>query len=347
MYPTSLELKQKWIALKDKNPLLRIRDAAKILKVSEVELLATGCEGNVTRLEHDKIRDILKELPKLGPVMSLTRNEYVVHELKGTYEKPHITEGKVGFFSGYIDLRILFDAWASAFAVRDTINGDALYSLQFFAKDGEAIHKIYLNNQSDHKLYEHLLKEYSAQNQSCSQEVLQKKPITIKNLDKEDKEIEEFGKEWLAMKDVHDFNPLCRKYGLTKWQALHMAPKNMAYKLPPKVAREVITLAQKREIPIMIFVGNQGMVQIYSGLIKRCCDQKGWFNVLDERFNLHLYEAGIHEVWLSYRPTRGNLLSTIECYDAHGQVVMQFFGSGKSDTDELPQWKALTSELIS
>lgn len=347
MYKTSLELKEKWETLKNKDPLLRIRTAAEMLKVSEAELLATGCGAQVIRLQSEQIRNILKEIPKLGPVMALTRNEYVVHELKGTYENPHITEGKIGFFSGYIDLRMLFDAWASAFSVSETIREKTLCSFQFFDKSGEAIHKIYLSDESHRKIYEELLVKYRAQDQRPLEEVLQKEPVVTKEIGKKPEEIEQFRKDWLAMQDVHDFNPLCRKYGLSKLQALYRAPKDMAYKLSSGAARDLITMAQKRKVPIMIFVGNRGMVQIYSGLVQRCSDQRGWFNILDERFNLHLNEKGIHESWLSYRPTRGNLLTTVECYDAQGQLLIQFFGAGKSDTSELPEWKALADELIS
>ena len=120
----------------------------------------------------------------------------------------------------------------------------------------------------------------------------------------------------------------------------------MAYKLSPGSARDLIIKAQKRKVSIMIFVGNPGIVQIYSGLIYQCSEQKGWFNILDECFNLHLYETGIHESWLSYRPTRGSILTTVECYDIQGQLLIQFFGSGKLDTSELPEWKTLVNELI-
>jgi putative hemin transport protein len=54
MESTPKNLKARWEQLKQEQPHLRIRNAADILKVSEVELLATRCGGDdVTRLLHN------------------------------------------------------------------------------------------------------------------------------------------------------------------------------------------------------------------------------------------------------------------------------------------------------
>ncbi len=110
------ELKQRWQEHKNAHPRMRIRDAAKILEVSELELLVTGCGDSVVRLKPDW-PDILKSLQSLGPVMALTRNEYAVHEKNGVYNKVRIM-GSMGLvLDKAIDLRLFLSHWHHGFSV--------------------------------------------------------------------------------------------------------------------------------------------------------------------------------------------------------------------------------------
>ena len=92
-------LKQRWDELQRAHPMTRIRNAARMLGVSEVELLATRIGDGVTRLNNDH-RGMLGQVHKLGRVMALTRNNDVVHERKGIYLNPTINPGPVGLFVG-------------------------------------------------------------------------------------------------------------------------------------------------------------------------------------------------------------------------------------------------------
>ncbi|WP_312184119.1 ChuX/HutX family heme-like substrate-binding protein, partial [Massilia timonae] len=71
------QLAQQWAELKAKEPRPQTRDAARQLKVSEAELLATGIGSTVVRLkESDHApREIMRRALDLGKVMALTRNE--------------------------------------------------------------------------------------------------------------------------------------------------------------------------------------------------------------------------------------------------------------------------------
>src|SRR5690554_2814479 len=141
---TTLSLKEQWNQLKKDQPRLRIRNAADALGVSEVELLATRIGEGVTRLNPD-FKDILLEIESLGKVMALTRNEECVHERKGIYLNADFSNPHAGLFVGEdIDLRIFLSHWKKVFAVIEENARGISRSLQFFGKDGEAIHKIFL-----------------------------------------------------------------------------------------------------------------------------------------------------------------------------------------------------------
>jgi len=167
MNNTTLTLKEQYTAFKAENPKVRIRDAAKQLGVSEADLVATN-ENNIAL--KSEFENILKEIQPLGYVMALTRNDHAVHERKGIYTKASFN-GHVGLVvNPDIDLRLFMNAWHFGFAVHE---GER-QSLQFFDQDGEAVHKIYLTEQSDKQAFDALVKKYRADKQGQS---LQTSPV--------------------------------------------------------------------------------------------------------------------------------------------------------------------------
>ncbi|WP_278247624.1 ChuX/HutX family heme-like substrate-binding protein, partial [Pseudoroseomonas deserti] len=122
---------------------LRARDAAAALGATEAALLAAGALGPVTRLRPDWL-DLLRGLTPLGRVMALTRNDLAVHERKGTYERVEATGHALLVLGPDIDLRLFPRGWAHAYAL-----GGERPSLQIFAADGSAVHKVYATDDTD------------------------------------------------------------------------------------------------------------------------------------------------------------------------------------------------------
>ena len=325
-------------------PQTRIRNAAIELGVSEVELLVLRIGDGVTRLRPE-FRDLMAEIPQLGRVMALSRNDDAVHERKGEYLNASLKEQHVGLFVGAdIDLRIFWGPWSSAFAVVEQGKDGPRRSLQFFAKDGEAVHKVYLLPESNVTAYEGLVEKYRNEDQSKVQVV---KPWPADPAEKPDAEIdvEGFRNDWKAMKDTHDFYGMTRKYHVTRTQALRLAPEGFSTKLNNSAMRETVTLAEKRELPIMVFIGNKGMIQIHTGVVKNLVDVPEWFNVIDPDFNMHVREGAITESWVVRKPSVDGMVTAIECYDAKGVLVVQFFGKRKPGIPELPEWAALVADI--
>lgn len=345
MQTNTQQLKQAWAALKTKQPHIRIRNAAAELGVSEAELLATQCGEEVTRLKPD-FRAILGEVGSLGYVMALTRNNDVVHERKGVYENPELENPHVGLFVGEdIDLRIFFEHWSSAFAVTETANDKPRYSLQFFATDGEAIHKIYLTEKSDLVAYHHIVDTFRDSNQEQVQQVT---PVNDTQTELPDAEIDvkAFQNDWVHLKDTHHFFGLLRKYKLTRTQALRLAPEgNYAVKLPNDTLRKVFQQVAQKEIPIMVFVGNKSMIQIHTGVVKKLVDMNEWFNVLDPAFNMHLKEASIIESWIVRKPTEDGIVTALECFDDKGKQIVQVFGKRKPGIPEMEEWRSVIASV--
>ena len=334
------DLKEKWEALKAENPHLRIRNAAAQLAVSEAELLATSIGEGVTLLRPE-FKDILTEAEQLGKVMALTRNEECVHERKGTYLNGDFSSPHAQLFVGEdIDLRIFLNHWKFAFGVME---GDRK-SLQFFGKDGLALHKIYLTKDSNEAAFDSIVEKYKADDQNSALELENIAPKAEEKADA-DIDVEGFRKAWTELKDTHDFFMMTRKFGVSRTQALRLAPEGFAKKIDSSKVVNVLEDASEKQLPIMIFVGNRGIIQIHTGNVKKTLWHQQWFNVMDPDFNLHLDVTKIAEAWVVKKPTEDGEVTAIEVFNKEGDFIVQFFGKRKPGIPELQEWKDLVSDL--
>lgn len=339
------DLRTRWTELLTLQPHLRIRHAARELGVSEVQLLALQVGDTATCLRPE-FAAILGEVKALGHVMALTRNEDVVHERQGTYLNASLDKGPVGLFVGTdIDLRIFWGSWAFAFAVAEPAKEGARLSLQFFAHDGEAIHKIYLTDQSNVDAYHGLVDRYRADEQPNKITVQPSRPTPPERPDA-DVDVTAFREGWLNLKDTHDFHMLVGQHRLSRTQALRLAPEgDHAVRVGNGALREVLSQAASTALPIMVFVGNPGMLQIHTGEVKNVVDARGWLNVLDPEFNLHVREEAIAQSWIVRKPTTDGTVTALECFDAKGGQLVQVFGKRKPGIPELQAWRTLAANI--
>lgn len=334
------DLKEKWEALKADNPHVRIRNAAAQLGVNEAELLVTGVGEGVTVLQPD-FSAILTEVQKLGKVMALTRNDECVHERKGVYQNGDFSSPHAQLFVGEdIDLRIFLNHWKFAFAV---VEGDKK-SLQFFGKDGLALHKIYLTKDSNEEAFDAIVEKFRAEDQN---QTFIFENVAPKQAEKPDIEIdrEGFKKAWTELKDTHDFFMMTRKFGVSRTQALRLAPEGFAQKIDNAKVVNVLEDASEKNTPIMVFVGNRGIIQIHTGNVKKTLWHQQWFNVMDPDFNLHLDVTKIAEAWIVKKPTEDGEVTAIEVFNKEGDFIVQFFGKRKPGIPELQEWKDLVAAL--
>jgi len=334
----TIELNKQWEAFKAENPKVRIRDAAKQLGTTEAELVAAAAGTTVTRLSDD-FQGMLKAVESLGKVMALTRNDYCVHERKGVYKNISFS-GPMGLaVNPDIDLRLFMNVWSSAFAVDE--NGRK--SLQFFGKDGEAVHKIYLLEESDEAAYAALISEFTAPDQHAELVISKDKKVIE---EKPDAEIDGVGfkEKWLTLKDTHDFHGLLRTFGVTRTQGLRLAPEGHAVKITVESLKAMMQKAADTDLEIMVFTGSAGCIQIHTGPVKKLVQAGPWYNVLDPDFNMHLRDDAIASVWLVKKPTEDGIVTSIEVFDDKGVIILQFFGKRKPGIPENENWRLMVNE---
>ena len=353
-------LAERWAALRAEQPKLAIRDAARALQVSEAQLLATGIGSTVTRLrdlDHAS-REIMRRALDLGRVMALTRNENAVIETTGIASR--IQQAKQGdegardaerdarelniaggYLGGPIDLRFQFPKWRHAFAVvQPGRDGAVARSLQFFDASGAAVHKVYLKNDAAIPVFDKLVADFRHPRQDGELAIVAAAPKAAPKPDSAI-DVKEYQQAWKEMSDVHQFNRIVAEFGMTREQALRLAPPGAVRRVAAQSVRQLLEQAAKQQVAIMAFVGNGAVTQIYSGKVNKVEAGGGWFNVLDPDFNLHLRDSALRSAYVLQRAG----VTSVEFFDDQGELAVSFFGVRERGKPQPAAWTALAAGL--
>ncbi len=345
------ELRTAWEELKKVKPTLRIRDCAEELKVSEAELLATTVGDYTTQLHGDWTK-LLQRLPELGRVMSLTRNDSCVLEHKGPFQKIDIMGSpahQMATVIGPIESRVFFSAWKYGFAVKQPTPHGLQQSLQIFDEAGNAVTKIFLQGESPNRAasnqqaYDQIVTDFTAPEQKQEIEVTAVKVMPTKPVSEINKEA--LLTDWSNMKDTHDFFGMIRKHQVNRLDAVELAEGQFTYRIQKTALKNMLESAAKDHLPIMVFAGNRGNLQIHQGKIQTIRVMEHWLNILDPDFNMHLREDHIVSAWVVVKPTEDGDVTGIEVFDKNKEMIVQFFGLRKPGIPELGKWKALVDTL--
>ena len=356
-------LAERWASLRTEQPKLQMRDAARALGASEAQLLATNLGNGVTRLQSDgnQAREIMRAALDLGRVQAVTRNENGVIETTGIASRLKQAGDKSeqgdlkqdaeqearqrniagGYLGGAIDLRFHFENWKYAFAVAQPgADGKLSRSLQFFDGQGDSVHKLYVRSEAGVAVFDQLVARFRAPQQESQLNVLASVARPVEKPDAE-VDLKEFQLAWKEMTDVHQFAQILREFKLTREQALRLAPAGMVEQLKPEALRSLLDNAAKDQVAIMVFLGNEGLTQIYSGKIEKTMAAGGFYNVLDPDFNLHIRDTALRSGWVV---KRGGVTS-VEFFDKEGTQVLTFFGVRERGQPQPQAWNDLAASL--
>lgn len=326
---------------------LRARDMARTIGVPEVALVeAHRLQGTAVALRRPGgvagYGGLLNALTEVGEIMALTRNEACVSERHGVYAKPSF-HGAMGQVLGEIDLRLFLRHWAYGYAVTEQTKSGERLSLQFFDGAGDAVHKIYATDGTDRELFDALITRHADPE---ALPALYAPPLPEpEELADEEIDAEGLRYNWRKLNHSHEFSGLLRRFRATRLQAMRLGGPEFTRRVRPSAAEHLLVEAASRGVPLMIFVGNRGCMQIYSGVVNRVARVNGWMNVLDPRFNLHLRADLIDEAWVVRKPSAHGEVHALELFDADGFCFAQFLGERKPGTTERGDWRALVTAL--
>lgn len=329
-------------AFRAENPKMRERDIAAQLGVSEGALVAAEVGLTATRIDADANR-FLGRVAELGTVMALSRNESAVHEKIGVYEGIETGVHASIVLGENIDLRIFPGRWAHGFAVAKKDGDQDRLSLQFFDKAGNAVHKVHLRPESNVDAYHAIVADFRLEDQS--QEFVEV-ALTNGATDEEGNvSRDELRDNWSRMTDTHEFFGMLKRLKIGRQAAVRSVGDDYAWLLENSAVADMMHASVAAGLPIMCFVANNGIVQIHSGPIFNVQPMGPWINVLDPTFHLHLRQDHIAEVWAVRKPTKDGHVTSLEAYDAHGEMIIQFFGKRKEGSGEREDWRDIVENL--
>lgn len=335
-------LRSAWLDHLQAHPRARTLDVAQALGVSECELLFSRVGEDAVQLRPDW-KTLLTGLPALGEVMALTRNANVVHESTGPFEKVEYRPHMAGVYGEHIDQRLIVARWAVAIAAPVENRNGVLQSLQIFDSAGSAVLKIYSRKGTDLDAWNALV-DSLRQDEPALPELA---PLPD-HPDPDDADIDAQGLRdaWAAMTDTHQVHPLLRRLGVGRQQALRLLGTEWAVPVRPEALEALITACAEESEPIMVFVGNTGSIQIFSGTVKRVVPMDTWFNIMDPAFNLHVRREGLKSAWVVRKPTDRGLVLSLEVFDEDQEMAVQLFGKRTEDRSQAPTWHARIEALV-
>ena len=336
--PTPAEIR----AFRAENPKMRERDIATRLEISEAALVAAEVGISATRIDASVDR-FLERIASLGEIMALSRNESAMHEKIGVYENMKFGAQAAIVLGENIDLRIFPKRWVHGFAVTKTDGDQKRLSLQFFDKAGDAVHKIHLRPASNVEAYHAMVAELRIEDQS--QEFVEDRSGYDNGATDGDVSRDELRDHWSRMTDTHEFFGMLKKLKIGRQDAIRTVGDDYAWKLDAGAVAEMMYASVREGLPIMCFVANEGTVQIHSGPIVNVQTMGPWINVMDPTFHLHLRQDQIAETWAVRKPTKDGHVTSLEAYNAKGEMIIQFFGKRKEGFDERPDWRAIVENL--
>ena len=322
---------------------LRERDLAARLGIPEAALVAAETGLTVTRIDPSPER-WLPLAKALGEVMVLTRNESAVHEKIGHFEDLHPAKHVSMTLGADIDLRIFGSHFVHGFAVTKVQSEETKRSLQFFDAAGQAVFKIHLRAASQIDAFEALVRALDLGDASQHFEaVMPAKPQTPAAAGPVDRE--DLRQRWQAMTDPHQFFGLLKALKIERRAAIRAVGDDLAWPIEPGAIGMLLDEAVLEGTELMCFVANAGCVQIHTGTVHTIHRMGPWLNVMDPGFHLHLRQDHIAELWGVRKPADTGHVTSIEAYDAAGNLIIQFFGKRKEGRSELESWRALAERL--
>ena len=197
-------------------------------------------------------------------------------------------------------------------------------TIQIFDAAGDAVHKVFLREGSNADAWAPVVEDLKIEDQSNTLNVSPRKPTEGAKGSAD--QAERLRSEWDKITDTHQFLMMTRRIKMNRLGAYRVAGEPYARRLRTDAVETLLHTAADRRIPIMVFVGNMGCIEIHTGPVHRIVDMGPWINVLDPGFDMHLRKDHIAEVYAVTKATRAGDAISVEAFDAEGGLIAQFFG---------------------
>lgn len=294
--------------------------------------------GDLTWLAVDW-RESLSRLESLGGVRIVTRNRAMIHDKTGSFANISPAGPAMLVLNQSIDLRVFPRHWRHTL-LRVNDGGQAIH---VFDEHGHPVIAIHATAATDGPAWE----AFVASTRIDHAEPPRLEPELQREPDRPDAAIDVDGLRaaWDALRDVHDFHGMLKRFGVGRLQALRLTAGAWTRRLAADAPLRLLQMAVARQLNIMVFVGSRGNIQIHTGPIDTVADNGGPLRVNAPGFRLDCDLSRIREVWEVRKPTAEGGITTFELYDDRGDNVAILCGQRDPDKPERAEWRSAMSEL--
>ncbi|WGL94360.1 hemin-degrading factor [Arsenophonus nasoniae] len=335
---------------KQQSSLQSIAELANHLNVTEAELIYACANADDAKRLNVNTTLLLPELTNLGEIKAITANKYATHIHIGEFKNVRLNnQTGIVLNPRELDLRIFLDHWAISFALTETSSDNLQHSIQFFDYHGNAMHKIYATEKTNMAVWYKLINQY----QMTTNPPLNLRPATVHPQSPQITQTvkKQLETDWRNMTNVHQFFQLLQKYNVKRQQIFAAVSDELAYQVDNHALYQILHSAFNQQNEIMIFVGSLGCMQIFTGCIQKLAAyhdklsalQK--INVLNPKFSLNVIETGIANSWVTRKPTKDGIVTSLEIFDHHGDPIIQLFGQRTEGEPEQLDWRKQISTL--
>jgi len=143
---------------------------------------------------------------------------------------------------------------------------------------GTAVNKIFLDNNQAVPAFRKLVVDFKAPVQRV---VFKAEPLPHKTGAKPvtTEDVKELKLSWSELTDVHDFGRLLKDLGISREQSFELIGTDAAYKIAPRAVHVLFDEAAKSGQPLLVFVSNPGIIQIYGGKVEQATAAGDWYQV--------------------------------------------------------------------
>jgi len=321
---------------------VRPYDLAAQLGLPEAALVEAELGHGAVRIDATPGR-LIPAIQTLGEVMALTRNRSCVIEKVGTYNDFHDGEHAAMTLDPDIDLRIFPRHWVHAYAVDAGPDARVRRSVQVFDAAGDAVHKVYLRDESDLAAWDALTADLALPDQAGLSDFAPRAAPEGAKIAEDRAQV--LRDEWVRMTDTHQFNTLVRRLKMNRLGAYRVAGEPLVRQLAVEAVPALLEAVRDQDQQVMLFVGNMGCIEIHSGPMRELKPMGPWLNVMDPRFNLHLRGDHVAEVWLVDKPTKRGPAISVEAFDENGDLIFQCFGMRADKGGDPEGWARLVAGL--
>jgi len=296
--------------LRDADPRVSLAEAAVALAVVEAELVASLCGSGVLRLDAP-FGDLVRTLPALGRVRSITRNRHAAIETRGVYPAPEV--GCAGV-AGEIGARFFLEQWRYGYALDEATAPDGAPALFFYDARGQVVHEVHAQTETDHRLLARLIDVFACFDQSAGEEIVLAGP--------------------------HMLRP---RTDLSAW----LRQAEDAHPVAANVVPEVLEAARREAIPVSVAVRSAGVVQRFSGLLHEVARVGDGLAIEAPWVRVQILPERIAEAWVVSTPSLDGPATSLELLDASASVVLSVSSARWPGKSEPAPWRELLARLPS